>query len=242
MVVRGTEFQALLGDVREWPHSRLAKFLSEFVGTYFLVLTVGCNVLTASVGGALSVGGMLMVMVYSLQAVSGAHFNPAVTAAVWGSARSLLSLQDASYYVVAQLLGGVAAGLSYHAIDGGSFVFAPVGAHSMRAAMSVEVAYSAALCYIVLNVATTRKQEGNHYFGLAIGFTVVAATIAIGDISGCCLNPAISSGATIAAALGQGMSAINHLNALCYFFAPLVGAVFSCVAFFIVQREDEYFM
>merc|ERR1719377_364765 len=94
-------------------HSNICRYLAEFIGTYFLVLTVGCCVLTGSIGAALSIGSVLMVMIYALGSVSGAHFNPAVTVAILLSARRLLEITDAFAYIAAQLLGGLCAGMSY---------------------------------------------------------------------------------------------------------------------------------
>merc|ERR1719456_57626 len=90
-------------------HAPWCKYLAEFVGTFFLVLTVGCCVLTGSVGAALSIGATLMVMIYALGSVSGAHFNPAVTLAILLSGRGILNMTDAAFYMFAQLFGGICA-------------------------------------------------------------------------------------------------------------------------------------
>jgi len=219
-------------------HSLWCKYFAEFVGTYFLVLTIGCNVLTGSIGAALSVGSILMVMIYSLYSVSGAHFNPAVTVAVKMSGRNILPMRDVLFYILFQLIGGVAAGFTYAALFGGAFVMEPVGKFSAMSAAVTETVYTTALCYVVLNVATTQKQANNEYFGLAIGFTVVAAALAIGGISGCCLNPAVSVGAAVVAALSRGVHALKFLHV--YIIAPFIGSGLACACFYIVQRADEY--
>lgn len=219
-------------------HHPFAKYSAEFVGTYFLVLTVGFNVMTGSIGAALSIGAILTVMIYALGTVSGAHFNPAVTLAVWLSSRGLITALDAFMYVLAQLLGAAFAGGTYAGIMGDGFLMLPVGRHTVASAAIVEIIYTAALCYVVLNVATTRKQEGNNYFGLAIGFTVVAAALAIGGISGCCLNPAVCAGVSASGAYYHGGAAAKYL--WLYTIAPLLGAVISCLGFYAVQKEDEY--
>lgn len=219
-------------------HANACRYLSEFIGTYFLVLTVGCCVLTGSIGAALSIGGILMVMIYSLGTVSGAHFNPAVSAAIFLSGRGQLSATDAVAYCVAQLLGGLTAGGTYVMLFGGAFVLEPVGMHSWVAAAIVEAVYTMALCYVVLNVATTQKQEGNEYFGLAIGFTVVSAALAIGGISGCCLNPAVAFGAMAVSAYDKGLQSCSYFPL--YFFVPFVGSALACLSFYGVQKADEY--
>merc|ERR1719156_39644 len=117
-------------------------------------------------------------------------------------------------------------------IFGSAFTLRPVGKHSIYAAACVEILYTLALCYVVLNVATTQKQDGNNYFGLAIGFTVVSAALAIGGLSGCCLNPAVALGTMSVQAFDTGMSAMQYFPL--YFFCPYVGSAFACVAFFLV--------
>lgn len=219
-------------------HTRTCQYLAEFTGTYFLVLTVGFNVLTGSLGAAISIGAILTVMIYALGTVSGAHFNPAVTAAVWLSARGLITIGDALLYILFQIMGASLAGLTYVAIMDDAFVLAPVGRHTVATASVVEILYTTALCYVILNVATTRKQEGNNYFGLAIGFTVVSAALAIGGISGCCLNPAVAVGVTISGAFYHGVGAASYLAL--YILGPLSGAGISCICFYAVQKEDEY--
>jgi len=219
-------------------HSHWCKYLAEFVGTYFLVLTVGCCVLTGSIGAAISIGSVLMVMIYALGSVSGAHFNPAVTVAILLSTRRLLEISDALAYIVAQLLGGLCAGMTYRALFGMGFALEPVGRHTALAAGIVEVIYTMALCYVVLNVATTQKQDGNNYFGLAIGFTVVSAALAIGGLSGCCLNPAVALGTMAVHAFDAGMTSMQFFPL--YFFCPYIGSIFACMAFYAVQQADEY--
>lgn len=219
-------------------HAVWSKYLAEFVGTFFLVLTVGCNVLTGSVGAALSVGGILMVMIYSLYTVSGAHFNPAVTAAVKLSGRGILTWQDMGFYMLCQVLGAIAAGCAYSVIFGRAFVMAPVGKFSSVSAGASEVIYTMALCYVVLNVATTQEQAHNEYFGLAIGFTVVSAALAIGGISGCCLNPAVSLAASAIGAVSDGPAAMQYLHL--YALLPFVGSGLGALGFFLVQHRNEY--
>lgn len=223
---------------KKFLHSTYCKVLAEFVGTYYLVFVVGCNVLTNSIGAALSIGAMLMVMIYALGSVSGAHFNPAVTLAIWGSQRGLLSLSDACLYIVGQVSGGFCAAMSYWFLFGHTFTIAPVGQYSLMSAMIVEVLYTMALCYVVLNVTTTRKQDGSNYFGLAIGFTIVSAALTIGGISGCVLNPAVALGCSMVAALDEGTVAFAYTAI--YFCVPFGGALLADGAFYVVQKRDEY--
>lgn len=243
--------RASLRAMPDFQHTAAAKYFGEFVGTYFLVLTVGCNVLSDSIGAALSIGATLMVMIYSIGSVSGAHLNPAVTLAVLMSTNfrpkstgSPLGAGVALGYVAMQFLGGIFAGATYQAIFGAAFMFAPVGRYSWGQVVTVETLYTAALCYVVLNVATVKDwdpnalietgKDSNQSCGLAIGFTVTAAALAIGGISGCCLNPAVSLGAATATALHTGLGAASHYLSL-YLITPLLGAILAVGLFKAVR-------
>jgi len=229
-------------------HTNSAKYVAEFVGTYFLVLTVGCNVLTGSVGTALSIGGILMAMIFAVGPVSGAHLNPAVTLSVLLSTNSRKGMEkggiqgskpmewsDAFMYVLVQLIAGILAGWTYVAVCGTSFALAPVGKFSWLTAASVEVLYTCALCYVVLNVATVKGEE-NEYYGLAIGFTVTAAALSIGSISGCSLNPAVSIGSAMATSWNKGVQmGTAHLSM--YIWAPFLGGAVAAFLFKIVRPE-----
>ena len=219
-------------------HSDLSRYVAEATGTFFLVLTVGCNVMVMSGGGSLSIGGMLMVMIYALGSVSGAHFNPAVTLSIWLSGRGAISLKDTLLYIVSQNIGALLAGLLYEVIFQGSFLLKPVDKYSVPTVMAVELIYTTALCYVVLNVATTASQKGNQYFGLAIGFTVVSAAVAIANISNCCLNPAVALGSMVAYAVDQGSSGLGVYYI--YFIFPLLGGCLGALSFYLVRRKDEY--
>merc|ERR1719171_3501954 len=189
-------------------------------------------------GAALSIGSILMVMVYSLGSVSGGHFNPAVTIAVIGSMRRLLSVTEALSYVAGQLAGAIFGGITCALIFGSAFEVKPSGEFSIVSVAIVEAMYTMALCYVVLNVTTTQKQDGSNYFGLAIGFTVVSAGLAIGGISGSCLNPATAVAGSVVSAWHAGFWAMSYLPL--YIIVNFIGAGLACLAFYLVQRTDEY--
>ena len=175
-----------------------AKLVSEFLGTYFLVLTVGLNVLASSPAAAFSIAASLMCMIYALGDVSGAHFNPAVTVAIAGCGRNKISPSDVGAYIVAQVAGGIAAGFSYKALYGGkSFGLGPVGGHSWGEVAVAESVFTFVLCFVVLSVAISEKTSAPEFFGLAIGSCVTVGGFAIGGISGGSLNPAVSAGIAI---------------------------------------------
>lgn len=206
------------------------RYLAEFVGTYFLVLTIGCNVISDSVGTAISMGAALVALIYAVGPVSGAHLNPAVTTAVIlrGLFQHQQDLAMTALYVPVQLLAGCSAGITYLLLRGKTFELEPIGRNSAQAAFTLEVLYTAALCYVVLGVTSSIKAR--HVSGLAIGFTTTSAAFAIGGISGCCLNPAVSLGAASSNNLLE-RSGVEILNFALYFFGPFLGSLLGLVLF-----------
>lgn len=209
---------------------------SEFVGTFFLVLTVGFNVLQNTALAPVSIGCILMAMIFATGNVSGGHFNPAVTLGVFLRGGKVDSA-SALAYVVSQLCGGLAAALTYVSILGASFSLGPGVGYTMPAAGLVEALFTAALVFVVLNVATTAQDKGNWYFGLAIGFTVMSAAFAIGPVSGCSLNPAVTLGVLISNFVHTGNLRVSIL--LLYTLAPLIGALLAVLFFNIIRSAEN---
>lgn len=172
------------------------KYAYEFIGTFFLVLTVGMAVLDPNSIGAwapLAIGSILGVMVFAGGYVSGGHYNPAVSFAAY--LRNRLSLNDLGIYWVAQLAAGVVAAYTTIYFKGAP-ASTPLQPDVFKALLA-EFLFTFALCFVVLNVATTRASAGNSYFGWAIGFTVLAGAYAVGAISSAAFNPAVALGITI---------------------------------------------
>jgi aquaporin Z len=178
----------------------MAKYLVEFLGTFFLVFTVGMTVLGANPEAAgtalapLAIGSALMVMIYAGGHISGGHYNPAVTLAVWIRGRT--TMIDALMYWAAQVLAGVAAAFVVLYMKNYPTVAAAVPAASVDRALVAEFLFTFALAYVVLNVATAKGTAGNSNYGLAIGFTVLTGAYAVGGISGGAFNPAVAVGIT----------------------------------------------
>lgn len=172
------------------------KYVYEFIGTFFLVLTVGMAVLDPNgiaLWAPLAIGSALAVMVFAGGHVSGGHYNPAVSLAAF--LRKKLSLNDLGLYWIAQLAAGaVAAYVTIYFKDGRAAT--PLQPDVLKALLA-EFLFTFALCYVVLNVATTRATAGNSYFGWAIGFTVLVGAYAVGAISNGAFNPAVALGITI---------------------------------------------
>ena len=217
------------------PHPRLGergrKYAVEAVGTFFLAFTVMAGVLSGVAYTPLAAGAILMVMVYAGAHVSGGHFNPAVTMAVlW---RRRIGVRDAAGYWVAQLAAGaVAAVVARAVVDPEKASTLTLSAHTMVAAGVVELLYTFALCYVVLNVATSRDQRDNGFYGLAIGFTVAAGAFAVGGISGGSFNPAV----TLAAAIG---GAFGWSTLWVYFVVQFPAGVLAGLAFRALNPADS---
>jgi aquaporin Z len=206
------------------------KYLTEFVGTLFFVMTIGLMVTTNHPLAPLVIGVTLMVIVYMGGHISGGHYNPAVTLAVF--LRGKLPAGELVPYMAAQVLGAtVGAYLSYMLLDR-TFAPAPAATSTAMTALIVEVFYTFLLALTVLNVATSKDTQGNSFYGLAIGSVIVIAAFAGGSISGGAFNPAIGTGAIIINAIcGDGQW--NHL--WLYLVGPFVGGALAAAVFRIQE-------
>src|SRR5262249_31160268 len=160
---------------------RMRVYLTEFYGTFFLVLTIGLAVLAGTPFAPIAVGAALTVMVYMGGHVSGAHYNPAVTLAVW--MRGKLPASQVLPYWTAQVVGSLLASLTVYLLTGHTFEPAPAPGATAIQALLTEALYAFTLALVVLNVATTTATQGNSYYGLAVGLTVMAGALAAGQIS-----------------------------------------------------------
>lgn len=207
----------------------MRKYLVELIGTFFLVLTVGCMVLPRAPGGipALAIGSVLMVMVYAGGHISGAHYNPAVSLAVW--IRGKCSTVDLGWYILAQVIGALAAALGALYLRREPSSFASL---DIPKALLAEFLFTFALAYVVLNVATAKGTAGNSHYGLAIGFTVMVGVFAVGDISGGAFNPAVAVGITV--------MEISHIgNLWVYLVANFAGGAVAACTFLFINPEDK---
>ncbi|MFQ5527355.1 MAG: MIP/aquaporin family protein [Thermoanaerobaculia bacterium] len=194
------------------------RYLTETIGTFFLVLTIGLTAVSGFALAPLAIGSILMVMVYMGGHVSGAHYNPAVSFAVF--MRGKLSGGDMGAYFLAQIVGALLAALAVYFMTGGTFAPAPGAGAALLSVLLAEFLFTFALALVVLQVATSPKTDGNSFYGLAIGFTVAAGAMAVGDISGAAFNPAVGIGPTIIdTALGGG----SPTSLWIYIVAPLLG-------------------
>ncbi len=171
------------------------KYLAELIGTFFLVLTVGCTVIGAGAGALapLAIGSALMIMVFATGHISGGHLNPAVTLGVW--LRGKCSAKDVAPYMLFQIVGAALAAVTARFLTQGEAI-TPIHPATV-AALLAEFVFTFALVFVVLNVATAKDNAGNSFYGLAIGFTVMVGAFSVGRISGGAFNPAVAVGISI---------------------------------------------
>lgn len=208
----------------------MKKYLVEFIGTFFLVLTVGMTVIEPGAGtlAPIAIGLSLMIMVYAGGHVSGGHYNPAVTLAV--RLRGRCATKDVLPYWISQILGSIAA--SYAVLYFKSEATVTPQELNLVPALIAEFIGTFALTYVVLNTATAKATAGNSFYGLAIGLTVTAMAFAFGGISGGAFNPAVANGITI-------MHLEKTANIWIYLVANLGASALSAAVFKFVNPEDK---
>jgi len=217
--------------------------VAEFVGTFLLIFTVGCNVLAGNpVWGGVSIACSLMVGIYALGGASGANFNPAVSLAL-GLAGKMgkdepfqgQPWKQVGVYVCVQIAAGLVAALCYGALYGEVFNLGPTDTYAWWQAMLCELLYTFMLCFVVLNVAASKAVGGgkNQFFGFAIGFVIVAGAYGPGAVSGGCFNPAV--------AFAIDSSSIHKGFGWClvYTIFELLGAAAAVGAFKLVRPEEQ---
>eukprot|EP00930_Biecheleria_cincta_P042797 TRINITY_DN2944_c0_g2_i1.p1 TRINITY_DN2944_c0_g2~~TRINITY_DN2944_c0_g2_i1.p1 ORF type:complete len:482 (+),score=86.78 TRINITY_DN2944_c0_g2_i1:73-1446(+) len=215
-----------------------AKCTAEFVGTFLLVFTIGCNVLGGNaVWAGVSIAAVLMVAIYALGGISGANFNPAVSLTL-GISKAMggpgLDWTTVGIYSGVQVSAGIAAAVCYSVLLGESFNLTPATGFLWYHAGVCELLYTFMLCFVVLNVAAARKneQEKNQYYGLAIGFVIIAGAYGAGAVSGGCFNPAVALGIdTSSAGLGFGWC-------VPYVIFEAAGAAMAAVLLKVVRPGD----
>jgi aquaporin Z len=210
----------------------MSKYLTEFIGTFFLVLSITLSVITGQPLAAIAIGGTLMVMIFMGGHISGAHYNPAVSLAAM--IRGALPASELIPYWIAQIAGAVVAALLGNFIAGASVPISPGQDVSVISALLVEILYTFALALVVLNVATAKGTANNSFYGLAIGFTVVAAAIAGGSISGGAFNPAVGIGLS----LGAIVAGTGGGSMWIYIVGPLIGGALAALVFNLQRNED----
>ncbi len=209
----------------------MKKLLTEFIGTFFLILTIGL-VVNGGKGdfAPVAIGSVLMVMVFAGAHVSGAHYNPAVTLAVL--LRGKINISDAIGYWLTQFVAAVVAAYTVIYMLPGKMPAAATAMADPVRALVAEIIGTFALCYVVLNVATAKGTVGNMFYGLAIGFTVLAMAYALGGISGGAFNPAVAIGISF-------MKLADWSNVWVYLLGCFGGAAIAAIIFKVINPDDK---
>tara|TARA_B100000401_G_scaffold231035_1_gene156376 strand:- start:52 stop:666 length:615 start_codon:yes stop_codon:yes gene_type:complete len=201
----------------------MKKYLIEFIGTFFLVFTIGLT------GNPLAIGIMLTVLVYMGGHISGAHYNPAVTISIL--CKKLIEVKEAINYILAQLIASFLAALLVFYIDDNLMHVVPNTSYSSLQIILSELIFTFLLVLVILNVATNKKTEGNSYYGFAIGFTVMASAYCVGGVSGGAFNPAVGFGPALLDMIsGTGK---DFLYIWIYIIGPILGG-------YLAYTVDKY--
>jgi aquaporin Z len=206
------------------------KYFAEFIGTFFLVLTIGCTVIGHGAGpfAPLAIGSALMVMIFAGGHISGGHFNPAVTLGVW--LRGKCEAKDVAPYMMFQIIGAVLAAFAVKFLKAGAAV-TPLQPATMPSLLA-EFLFTFALVYVVLNAATAKDTSGNSFYGLAIGFTVLVGAYSVGNISGGAFNPAAATAISV-------LGLLSWSKIWIYLIADFVGAAVAAGAFKVLNSAED---
>ncbi len=205
-----------------------AKLITEFIGTFFLTLTI-CTAAAFGTAGSyapFAIASTLMVMIYAGGHVSGAHYNPAVTISIY--MRGACDKSEVAPYIASQVVAGVMGAMV------ASNVLMPDGevgplVMDTGPAFGAELMFTFALAYVILNVATSESTDGNGYYGAAIAFVVLAGALTVGSISGASFNPAVTASLVSAGVMGAADSWVHLVP-------QLIGGVLAALVF-NAQRE-----
>lgn len=221
---------------------------AEFLGTFVLVF-VGCGAAILDAGNkgidflgvAMAFGVAVMVMVYAVGAISGGHFNPAVTIGLamarrfpWPDVVAYIVTQVVASTVASLVLLGVASGQSGFSAKASGFASNGYGDHSpshynLGAVILVEVVLTAVFLYVIIGSTDVRAPAG--FAGIAIGFTLMIIHLASIPVSNTSVNPARSTGPAIM----QHGWALAQLWAFWVF--PIVGALIAGASYRFILGE-----
>ena len=208
----------------------MSKYLMEFIGTFFLVFTIGCTVIGTGAGplAPIAIGSALMVMIFAGGHISGGHYNPAVTLGVW--LRGRCDTKDVAPYMIAQVAAAGVAAFAVKFLKAGTAV-TPMNLETAPALLA-EFLFTFALVFVVINAATAKGTANNSFYGAAIGMTVMTGAFAVGGISGGAFNPAVAVGIST-----MGLAAWG--NIWIYLVAEFAAGTAAAMTFKILCPDDK---
>ncbi len=210
----------------------MKKYIVEFIGTFFLVLTV---VLTENNGlgnfAPLTIGSIFMAMFYAGSHISGGHFNPAVSLAVL--IRGKIDRTDFLFYIASQIAGAAFSALiAVFLLQCSAKTEITPRSNEIICALVAEFLGTFALVWVFLNVATARSTAGNSFAGLAIGFTILALNFGLKNVSGGIFNPAVAVGNLLA-------GTFFWKDLWIYWLASFLGAAGAATIFQVVYGIED---
>jgi len=198
------------------------KLTVEFIGTFFLVFTVG---ISSGSFAPFAIAGVLTAMIFAGGHISGAHYNPAVTVSLF--LRGNTPGREAVPYAASQIAAAVCAALL-------SSFFIPaeetIVVFDAAPLLVAEAFFTFALCFVILNVAAAAGTAGNSFYGLAIGLVVLAGALSVGSVSGAVFNPAVATGLFI-----RGFTDLSGL--FLYLVANFAGGVAAAFVFLFANGD-----
>lgn len=205
---------------------RFGKLVTETIGTAVLVMVIQLAPGTPPI----SIGLVLIALAYSGGPISGGHYNPAVSLALF--VRGSVTWASLLLYWIFQFAGAFAGALLGALIGGNYVAFAKGSEYYLLQAFLAELLFTALLCYVFLACCSNSKVDGNSYYGLAIGLTVVVGTLCVSHISGAVFNPAIAT----ALSLVHGIREIAYM--LWIVLAQACGGIAGALLFYIVEPTE----
>ena len=205
----------------------MKKYITEIIGTFFLVLIIGLT------GNPIAIGLGLAVLVYMGAHISGAHYNPAVTLAMY--INDQIDIKESGKYVASQLIGSVIAVFILTELGQDSFSVVSKTTE-IQSFFVAEILFTFLLVFVILNVALNKDLKGNQFYGLAIGLTVTAGAFSVGDISGAVLNPAVSFGPSLMSFIDPQVIGDNVSSSDFFVYFWITGITGSVLASYLYKK------
>ena len=205
----------------------MKKYITEIIGTFFLVLIIGLT------GNPIAIGLGLAVLVYMGAHISGAHYNPAVTLAMY--INDQIDIKESGKYVASQLIGSVIAVFILTELGQDSFSVVSKTTE-IQSFFVAEILFTFLLVFVILNVALNKDLKGNQFYGLAIGLTVTAGAFSVGDISGAVLNPAVSFGPSLMSFIDPQVIGDNVSSSDFFVYFLITGITGSVLASYLYKK------
>lgn len=192
------------------------KYITEFLGSFFLILVIGLTAGTGTIFAPLAIGAIYMAMIYMGYQSSGAHYNPAITLGALIDRR--IKPAEAGIYLALQLFGGLLAVLMVDVlVQDQSFTFLITAgeAATIWQALLTEILFTFLIVLVYLHTTSASGTQSNAYYGLAISLSFVGAIWAGGEISGGAFN--------LVSGLSSNLLHQSYQDIWIYAVGPLVG-------------------